>query len=176
LRQVVRSRQIVESLTSLEIDFGVVTPSRVVHPLKCCGLGELQYSLFIPKSLLTGGTITEEALEGLPIATQATDSRFNAELLEASRKANTNINLRLYCESFPEARQALLSESYAAILPHIAALDLPASQFHEVRPKYLKALKRQISLAWNPRLIQRRPDGEKILEMLRDTFKEEIAW
>jgi len=170
-----RSRDIVEQLTSLEIDFGIVRPNRIVRPIKSKVIGEVHYALFIPRNLVRKGSKLEDLLPEIPIATQANDSAFRTDLLESARKSGIELNLRLYCESFPEARQALYSGTYAAILPSIAASDLSEKQYISTNPPFLKQLKRQIALAWNPRTLRFRPDSEYILDALAKILRQELV-
>ena len=137
-------------------------------------IGEINYSLFIPKRLVSSGSKNQKKLEDLPIATQANDSAFKNLLIESANKHKCNLNLRLHCESFPEARQALFSGKYAAILPDIAADDLQDKAYQKTTPIFLKALTRKVALVWNPRMIRLRMGVEPLLSSIEKKLRKRL--
>ena len=170
-----RSSQIIERLNTLELDFGLVRPEKVVRPIKSKILGALHYSLFIPRKLVASDDKNSAFLENLPIATQANDSAFKDALLASAHKHNCNLNLRLHCESFPEARQALFSGKYAAILPNIAADDLQDNVYLKTTPVFLRALTRKVALVWNPRMIRLRMGVEPLLNSIEKKLRKRLS-
>lgn len=67
-----------------------------------------------------------------------------------------NLNVRIECESFPQASHAVASGSYAAVLPKLASVDLPRDRFAMIDSPLFKPLGRDIHIVWNPRIIRLR--------------------
>ena len=56
-------------------------------------------------------------------------------------------------------------------LPSIARSALDAQSFQEIPLPFLNQYKRDISLAWNPRLLQLRPNLERVKNVLLEKLK-----
>lgn len=163
-----RSVEIVEMLSDLTLDFGIIREKALRKPLKSANLGVVSYSLFVPEALLgrKRGAKAEWILENLPLATQANDSTFHDTLEAAARDAGVSLKIQLYCESFPEAAEALRNASHAAILPTIAGKAFAAGPFIEYDFSLLKKVSRPVVLAWNQRLMNIRASADRVRETI----------
>ena len=56
------------------------------------------------------------------------------------------------------------------ILDPVLTVDLPAKSFVEIGGAPLRALSRELVLAWNPRLVRVRPAAGKLLGKLEAAF------
>ena len=158
-----RSRQIVDGLIENEIDLGLLRQNRAKTPLQTKPVGEIQYTLFVPRALLPKKSKWEKHISNIPLATQANDASFKDALIKSASSQGVNLNLQLLCESFPEAKQAMLTGKYGAILPSIAGTDLEPSQFDRIEAPFLDSLTRKLELCWNPRTAEIRPFAYELI-------------
>lgn len=160
-----RTRDIVSGLNDLTLDLGLIRETGISARHKRTRLIKLTYSIFVPKKLLPAksGADCRWILENVPLAVQASTGSFEKALEEEAEHLSIKLNIRLGCESFPQACRAVLSGYYAAILPSIAAAELDQQTYAEFPAPLLKARERMICIAWNPRLIRTRPEFEKII-------------
>lgn len=158
-----RTGDVVARLSDMRIDLGLIRDSALVPPLKSKRVLRLAYSLFVPRERLPRGKPAEwhTLLEAMPLALQATGGQFHRTLEEAARARRVRLEPALCCVSFTQAARAVLSGNYAAVLPSIAAADLPPERFLQVPLPLLKSYERQVCLAWNPRQHRLRPALEK---------------
>jgi DNA-binding transcriptional LysR family regulator len=76
----------------------------------------------------------------------------------------------LACQSFPQAASAVKSGLFASILPKLALADFPAKGFVFSEDRALDGLRREIVLAWNPRIASLRPGATRLLEQMQRHF------
>jgi hypothetical protein len=67
--------------------------------------------------------------------------------------------------------RAVETGSVAAILPSIAAVDLKRMRARKVNLRVLDTLKREICLAWNPRLLRIKRTMEEAKKALGRTLR-----
>lgn len=159
-----RSRDIVDQLSENRLDFGLVRANTIRPPLRQVRLGSVSYQLFVPKPLLASvrNLSSMEMLCRLPIATLGSDGDFFDRLLDEAARQKLEINLKIVTQSFPQAARAVLSGSYAGILPAHAAVDLAPVGAKSFALPFLNNAARSIVLAWSPRAVRARFDGDAI--------------
>ena len=155
------------------IDFALVRKDAVARPLQAGPLGILGFSLFNPAGLHTtpGRKDGLKFLDGLPLATLEGEGSFRSALTQFARKAGIKVNIQVECSSFPLAARAVAKGKVAAILPTIAAADLPATTASQVPVPFLKAFDREMCLATNPRLLRIRPLLGRAATILAETCR-----
>jgi hypothetical protein len=82
--------------------------------------------------------------------------------------------LNLTCKTRKPFKDAYLASGLAAELrrlPELAIRDLPAGSFNKVSDALLKSLRRELVLAWNPRVIDVGPRAVKVLTELGTALK-----
>lgn len=138
------------------IDFAIVRKDAVARPLKAHPIGTMRYSLFIPAGIPAPAPrrASLKLLDRLPLATLEGEGSFRSELAQVAGKAGVALNLQIECSSFPLAAKAVAQGNVGAILPTIAAADLPAAMATQVPVTFLKAFDREMCLAVNPRLLR----------------------
>lgn len=163
-----RSRDIVQELYDMRLDFGVIRKGVESRNLKKVSLGSFDYAFYVPKVFVKGRKKirVEEVLEEIPLATQGSDGSFRQELEANVLKAGIRLNIRLNCESFPQAHIALMTGSYAAVLPTIVEKWIDSKVVSRVDAPFLKAQRRSIDLAWNRRLARVRPYVDELTNTL----------
>jgi DNA-binding transcriptional LysR family regulator len=121
------SRAIVDQLQGAELDFGLVRAAEVPRGLSSRPLGEIEFALYVPKKLMPRGASDDLAdlVASLPLALQSSEPELNARLLGLAGKHGPAAPA-LECETFPQVCRALRSGRYAALLPTIADIELPA--------------------------------------------------
>jgi DNA-binding transcriptional LysR family regulator len=167
-----RSRDIIERLGEMRLDFGLVRANTVRPPLKQTKLGSISFQLFVPKQMLrlAEHLTPMEMLSRFPIATLGSDGDFFDSLLDETKRRNIQINLKVITESFPQAARAVMSGHYAGVLPSHAAIDLAPIGVKSYRLPFLNNAARSIVLAWSPRAVRTRFDGEAVRAELAKIF------
>ena len=161
---------IVRRLGDGVIDFGVVRKDAVARPLRWASLGAMGYSLFVPEGLDGGGS-GAKLLEALPLATLEGEGSFRKELAGIARKNRLRLKIEIECASFPLVARAVATGSVAGILPSVAAVDLGRLGVQEMKIGVLDSLKREICLAWNPRVLKIRTALERASQVFSQAFR-----
>ena len=83
------------------------------------------------------------------------------------------MRLALTCKTAVQACAVVATGEFCSILPAIAAVDLPEDKFLQLETSLLRDYRRNICLAWNPRLFTLRPQLEsramsKMAKVARD--------
>jgi DNA-binding transcriptional LysR family regulator len=160
-----RTQEIVHQVADSRVDFGLVRKNALVAGLKSATLGMLTYVAVIPEALTVGKqppTLTRFFTD-YPLAMQTTEGEFTKRLYQMAHDEKTTLRPGLACQSFPQVFAAVKSERFAAVLPEIAARDLPAQSFRLLRAAPLRQLQREIVLIWKPRVIKVRPGAAEML-------------
>ena len=174
-----RTNEIVQQLADGRVDFGVARKDALAHGLKSAPLGALAYAGVAPAALLGGPTRAARQKLGLrdmlggalPLATQLSDGQFTQRLRVIAAELGVEIKPALVCQSFPQTLAAVRSGGFVAILPVMALGDLEKGSFVEAEAPELGKLKRDLVLAWNPRMEQVRPNARKLAERLKKALK-----
>jgi DNA-binding transcriptional LysR family regulator len=142
-------------------------------PLAGVPLGKFGYSLFISDKLWPRNRKATEAelLQKLPLATQGGNTRFQRDLEEVAASQNWTLNAQLYCESFPQAAQALASGQLAVILPDLARLNISFDTVWVQPLKSLDGLRREVCLTWHKHRIETRPYLDSVKHKLAEVLK-----
>ena len=134
-----------------DVDFAVARSRPKPDGIASNRVGTLRYALFAP----TGApTADARAIAALPFVhvTGAPDAmrKFTETLRHAPRVA-------LRCETFPQAALAVASGRYAAVLPALAARDIPARVAAPVAVSGIGALDLQLALVARARRLDAAP-------------------
>jgi len=146
-----RNDEILDRIREGSLDLGIVT--RAVKDAACQSemVGTLEYALFVPRSLRTEGKLLNRRspLAGLPLALlTGSPAIAEAVAMEAAR-GQEKANVVLYLSSYPQLAAAVREGQAAAVMPTIAAGSLVGSDVQRVRPAFLNALNRPVTLVWN---------------------------
>lgn len=162
-----RTGDVVRGLLDHTVDFGIIRKSALVKPLKFLPIGTISYRLFVPKNLPEGSVKTSTPA---PLAIST-----GGEFLQAIEKANAGRlpSIRYRCTTFTQAAQLVRSGVAAAILPHIATSSLSGKAAVRTLP-WMKGIRRDLGLAWHQRLIDVRPEAEKLLAVLEKSLNQRI--
>jgi DNA-binding transcriptional LysR family regulator len=163
--------EIVDRITDLRLDFGLVRRDAITAGQKFQSLGFENYALFVPRQLFSTKqpSTVSEVITKVPLTTIAGEGRFRASLQKHARKNKLSLTFSLCCSTFPQAARALRSERYAAVLPTIAADELDGERFATVSVPFLQA--REICLIWNPRSAKLRSQSNALKECLLKSLK-----
>lgn len=164
-----RTNEIVQQLTDCRLDFGIIRKNAMAPGLKSVSLGVVSYVALVPEALArTRKKLSlRQALAELPLATQTTDGQFTSGLRAIAKDADVPLTPALACQSFPQTMAALRSGQFWAIVPELAARDLPSGTAHRLTDTSLAQLDREAMLAWNPRVVRVRPNAAKIATRLQ---------
>ena len=167
-----RTAEIVAGLQDLSLDFGLVRKGAAPSTLATYPIGKIQYALYCPKELLKKGTKSDfdSVFEQVPLALLNGDGEFIRDLKAWVEKGRISILVKLECESFSQACNAVRTGQYAAILPTLAARDLPPEKFVQLPLPFMKGA-RAICLAWNPRTLRLRASAPKVADFLKDLLR-----
>jgi DNA-binding transcriptional LysR family regulator len=128
------------------------------------------YSLFVPEGL-RGATASAKALEALPLATLEGEGSFRKELSAIARKNRLELKIEVECASFPLVARAVGTGSVGAVLPSVAAADLGRLGVKELKIGILDSLRREVCLAWSPRVLRIRAALDKANKVFAQTFR-----
>jgi DNA-binding transcriptional LysR family regulator len=158
--------EIVDRITDLRLDFGLVRRDAIAPGQKFQSLGLENYALFVPRQLLSSKKpqTVKEVIAKVPLTTIAGEGRFRASLQRQAQKDKLPLSFSLCCSTFPQAARALRSGRYAAILPTIAADELDLTRFVTLPVPFLEP--REICLIWNPRSAKLRPQTNAVKDCL----------
>lgn len=124
----------------------------------------------MPGALRDTGT-GAKALEALPLATLEGEGSFRKELSAIARKYRLALKIEVECASFPLVARAVGTGSVAAVLPSVAAVDLGLLRAQELSIGILDSLKREICLAWSPRVLRIRPALDRVSKVFGQAFR-----
>jgi DNA-binding transcriptional LysR family regulator len=167
-----RTNEIVQQLTDCRLDFGIIRKNAMAPGLKSVSFGVVSYVALVPEHLArTKKKLSlRQAIAELPLATQTTDGQFTSGLRAIAKALDVPLTPALACQSFPQTMAALRSGRFWAIVPELAARDLPSGAAHRLADALLVQLDREAMLAWNPRLVRVRPNAAKIAARLQHTL------
>lgn len=166
------TRDIIEKITDCRLDIGLVRKTAPIPGLSSANLGSMRYCLAVPRSLLAGHvapTITR-AFRELPMAMQVSSGEFTATLLSIAKNITPDFRAALSCQSLPQVLAAVKSRRFTAVLPELAAQELPENTYELVVGRELTPLNREICLIWNPRVMSVRPHANALLAECRNAF------
>jgi DNA-binding transcriptional LysR family regulator len=164
-----RTNEIVQQLTDCRLDFGIIRKNAMAPGLKSVSLGIVSYVALVPENLArTKKKLSlRQAITELPLATQTTDGQFTFGLRAIAKALDVPLTPALACQSFPQTMAALRSGRFWAIVPELAARDLPGGAAQRLTDASLAQLDREAMLAWNPRLVRVRPNAARIAAKLQ---------
>jgi DNA-binding transcriptional LysR family regulator len=167
-----RTNEIVQQLTDCRLDFGIIRKNAMAPGLKSVSLGIVSYVALVPENLArTKKKLSlRQAIAELPLATQTTDGQFTSGLRTIAKTLDVPLSPALACQSFPQTMAALRSGRFWAIVPELAARDLPGGMVQKLVDASLSQLDREAMLAWNPRLVRVRPNAAKLATRLQHSL------
>lgn len=154
--------EVITRLRDGSVDLGLVRDGGDIGPLKTRRLGGLEFSWFVPRSLLAGagagaGGRSLKALLALPLAVIEGAGQHRATLERLAANAGRPLNIRIELPSLPLVAEVVRAGLAAAVLPAIARGELVSEGIVELRPRETGTLKRRICLVWNRRMARVRP-------------------
>jgi DNA-binding transcriptional LysR family regulator len=162
-----RTNEIVQQLTDCRLDFGIIRKNAIAPGLKSVSLGHVTYVAVVPDALAGKKRVDlKHALTQLPMATQTTDGQFTAGLRDLAHAHDVVLAPALSCQSFPQTTAAVRTGKFWAVIPELAARELPPGSVHRLNDASLDTLGREAMLAWNPRLVRIRPNATKVASAL----------
>ena len=161
-----RTADAVKGLKEHSIDFGILRKSAVVAPLKFHSIGEIGYALFAPAAWAKEKQEDSTLLSQRPVAISA-GGEFNKRFQECCEKAKLTPNLRFSCASFTQVAELVRSGHAVALLPEMAEPNLRSWGVKRFEFSPMNACRREIGVAWHPRLVSVRPQAESVLAGLK---------
>ena len=149
------------------MDFGILRKSAVVAPLKFHSIGQVGYALFAPATWAKEKENATALLSQRPVAVPA-GGEFNERFRECCEKAKLTPKLRFSCASFTQVAELVRSGHTVAILPEMAEPCLRASGVRRLEFAPMRTYRREIGIAWHPRLVSIRPQSESVLAGLKE--------
>ncbi len=166
-----RTDNIIQDLSNLRVDFGLVRKNALIPGLQAADLGVLSYVAVVPKALVSKGRSPSLAQAfQLPLAIQTTDGQFGKQLFDIACTFAPAFEPALACQSFPQTLAAVRSGRFAAVLPELAAAELPPASVYKVTGEPLEQLSREYVLVWNRRMIGVRPLAASVADKMVTTM------
>jgi len=151
-----QTNQILQGLLDHTLDFGYLRKSQIssTHNLKTYGLGSFGYSLVIPRSWKLQRTSLEQIISEKPLA-MVVGGELSQMFQHACDKAGIIYRVAFGCGDHIQASKLAEIGAAAAILPDIAIPSLKG--LCDIRSMSFFTYKRELVLAWHPRLTSIRP-------------------
>lgn len=133
-----RTNEIVRQIFDGRIDCGLIRKNAIAPGLKSVALGTLSFIAVVPTMLAPRKPLPtfSEVFSRFPLAMQNTDGQFTTQLRHIALAENSKFRPGLGCESFPQTLAAVRSGHFAAIIPKLAARELPAGSVHKITINY----------------------------------------
>ena len=125
-------------------------------------LGTMRFALFVPRAV-SRRVLSPAALATLPFVAVTADPE-PLRRFEASLRRPVEVALR--CETFPQAAQAVASGHYAAVLPALAQMDIPAAAASPIEVPGLGALRVPLALVARARTLEAAPALARLFPLL----------
>ena len=166
------------AVRSGEVDFAVTdrkTLSGLIRgraELVTRDLGELGYSLFVPKGLRPAGAreTATDVLRRVPLAHQHSEGAVSDRVREIQRPVAGGLG-GFDCETFTQAAKAVFAGTHAAVLPNIARTELPRTRFEELEVPELGGLEKTMCLVWKPAEAEVSPRMRTTTEILAKALR-----
>jgi DNA-binding transcriptional LysR family regulator len=161
-----RTAEVVKGLREHSIDFGILRKSAIVAPLKFHSIGQIGYALFAPAAWAKEKDDATTLLRQRPVAISA-GGEFNKRCQECCERAKVTPNLRFSCASFTQVAELVRSGHAVALLPVMAEPNLRLWGVKRLEFEPMRAYRREIGIAWHPRLVSIRPQAGLVLAGLK---------
>ncbi len=151
-----QTNQILQGLLDHTLDFGYLRKSQIssTHNLKARSLGSFGYSLVTPKSWKSQRVSLKQIIGERPLA-MVVGGELSQAFHHACDKAGIICRVAFGCADLKQASRLAETGTAAAILPDIAIPSL--NGVCDIRSIPFFAYKRELVLAWHPRLTSIRP-------------------
>ena len=169
-----QNSEIALGLDNMTVDFGLLRRESMRQPLKGVKLGSVHYCLCVPQAMMVGlnRKNLRGLLEKLPLAVHLETSYIETELEAATRGLGLKLNIRLRCDTFPNAMVALRTGRYATLMIQFPGINSVPPGVEMIPLPLLNHANRDIYLVWNPRLLEMRPEAGALWKPLASHF----AW
>lgn len=162
-----RTQAIVEKLTDMSIDVGIIREDAVISSLMKKRLLTGNYSFFLPRRI--AGSLTKKNLKNqianIALATSA-GGQFRDTLEAAALRSKWNLRIVVSCSSFTQAARVMKTGECGAVLPDFAAQDFDPAKIIQLPIPFLTRMDKHMCIAWNPRLAEVRKILSKALEAI----------
>ena len=158
--------EIISGLVDLTIDFGVVRHTALRPPLKGQNLFHMEYAIFVARDKVPPSYAKDALwiLKNIPLALHESAGEFKQALKQGTKA--TDLHVRLRCDTAVQSSRAVLSGNYCSILPAIAVEEFDENKYLRLKPPMLQDYRREICLAWNPRLLELREGFSRLKDRL----------
>jgi DNA-binding transcriptional LysR family regulator len=167
-----RTKEISDCLCDLTLDLGLIRDSGISPKLRSVRVHQLSYSLFAPRNAVPENRKNDYrwVLENVPLAFQDGEGEFHKRTMHSLQKERIRPRFQIGCESFPEMCRVVQMGFHAAMLPSIAARDLPIESILKLEPPFLRNQNRTVCLAWNRRIQCVRPGFDRIITCFKEVL------
>lgn len=161
-----RTLDVMRAVSDGRLDFGILREDAVPGEQKRWPIGTVGYSLFVAKALCRKERSISEVVTELPMAELLLGGQFSRRLQEWHEKEGNQPRVSCRVSSFVELARIVAGGQAAAVLPDLAAEELPADRFRQIPVKGLEA--RRLVLIGNERALERSGLPETTLTGFRD--------
>lgn len=159
-----QTREIVTATREGMYDIAFVRKDALSQGLRHAVLGEIGYSLLVPKTILRNKPKNAASVIGaIPLALPVA-GKMREGMERMADKAGARMTVAIGCSSYLQAAQILESGMCAAVLPDTALTTLNPSQFHRLP----LADRYTLCLAWSARNADTRPALTRLIQELTE--------
>ena len=164
--QNLRTADAIKALTDLTLDFALIRKNAVPSNLKCHSMGSIDYLLFAPTTFKSRPNSAERILAEHPLAL-AMGGELSEQFKQACAKAGIKPNICFTCTSLTQAAGLVEAGGACSVLPGIAEASFDPKKVAAHQLPMMKSYRREIVLAWNPRMLSTRPRLQALLEAFK---------
>lgn len=167
--RILRTNEIIRQLKEGEIDIGIVREETVDDGLISLPFLSVDYSFFVPRSLLPGKSAAGfELLRELPMAKLSGHGSFQRQVDILLNQLGIAPRIWFEAGSFMLLVHAMSRMSLAAVLPAASKDEFSEELFATIQIDSLVRLRRELVIATNPELVASNPNVESIARLIQN--------
>lgn len=171
LVSLVASSNVLDDVMSGRAHLGVLRAQAIPAGITTSACGTLGYSLFVPRGLARAGDDLRALLLRVPLADVSGDREPLDRLAAALRLP---LVASLTCETFPQAAGAVASGHFAALLPAVAATELPGAVATSFAVPALRLRSSRLTLLARTRTLETRPAAARLFAALGAALRQRL--
>lgn len=167
-----QNEDILSSLKSGLLDFGVVSRAIDEPKIDSVPLGHLEFRLFIPEKLWSGDVKRgASVLDGLPLGQLSGTGAISQLLAAEAKRKKCRLEVRYRFSSYPQLARAIVDGKVAGVMPALAAANMPSGMVRALALPFLGSLTREVRLAWSVPMAEVRPAIPRVAKALASAWR-----
>ena len=167
-----RTQEAVQQVKEGRLEMAIVRSDAVEEPLIGEPIGALDFSWVVPRTLLPGKSQEGIRLvKELPMVLLTGDGKLMTGVKAVADQNQLNISIKLLADNFSLIAETIQNCRYATVLPAPAAANLSKERFAIINLRGMEALRRELSLVYNSRIVGIRASIKRVAERIVRTLR-----